>query len=69
MNSTTICNRQNIKDLSRIYRLSAELMETMEFFFEKNDGYKNEFIKGLKKSVSEARSKKLRKINSLADLA
>jgi len=41
----------------------------MEFFFEKNDGYKNEFIKGLKKSVSEARSKKLRKINSLADLA
>ncbi len=66
---SSVINKQScVKDLSRIYQLSAELTEFMEFFFEKNNGYKTEFVKGLKKSVSEARSKKLRKINSLTDL-
>lgn len=61
-------NQTCIKDLTHIYQLSTELTEFMESFFEKNNGYKDEFIKGLKKSVSEARSKKLKKINSLSDL-
>jgi len=68
MISTAANNKTYIKDLTHIYHLSTELTEFMESFFEKNNGYQNEFIKGLKKSVSEARSKKLKKINSLADL-
>lgn len=67
MISTISKNKINFKELTNLYRLSAEFTEAMEFLFEKNNNYKSEFVRGLKKSISEARSGNLHKIKSLSD--
>jgi len=56
------------KEAYKIFKISAELADTMEDVLEDHAQYNPEFITGLKLSLKQARSGKLKKIKSLKGL-
>lgn len=75
----TIIDRQQLKiastapklksnELYRLFLASLELSDSLENIFEEKGEYDKTFLRGLNKSLNEARQNKLFKINSLKDL-
>lgn len=54
--------------IKKIFDLSTELAEVTEDILEERGKYRAEFLAGLKKSLREARTGKLREITSLEEV-
>jgi cyclopropane fatty-acyl-phospholipid synthase-like methyltransferase len=56
------------KKARRLFELSTELADFAEDILESRQEYSKEFVRGLRRSLKEARAGKLKKIASLSDL-
>lgn len=57
------------QEVERLFTMSSELAEFTEDILAAHGAYRKEFITGLQTSLHQARSGKLIKANSLADLS
>ena len=55
-------------EVQGIFRASEELLDYMEDILERSGAYQPEFLKGLKASVRQAKTKKVLTISSLKSL-
>lgn len=56
------------REVEKLFRLTYQIVDFSEDVLEKQQLYKKEFLRGLKRSVSDAKIGKLTKIESLIDL-
>jgi hypothetical protein len=56
------------QELRRLFAISSEISDLIENLFEQRAEYGEEFLRGLRKSLQEARQGKLYPVNSLRDL-
>ena len=57
-----------VKKIRRLFEVGSEITELAEDVLEELGEYNQEFLKGLNKSVQEAKQGKLKKIKLLKDL-
>lgn len=56
------------RELHRLFELSLEIADITEDILELQSAYKKEFLRGLEKSLKEAKKGKTKKIDSLFEL-
>lgn len=58
----------SVKKIRRLFDVGSEVTELAEDVLDELGEYSDEFVRGLEKSLEEARSGKVKKIKSLKDL-
>jgi hypothetical protein len=59
----------NTQEIHKLYKLSLDMADLAEDILESRGEYSDEFLSSLKKSLADEKTGKVRKINSLSDLA
>jgi len=57
------------QEIHKLYALSLQMADLAEEILESRGQYSKEFLRSLKRSLADEKAGRVRKINSLADLA